>query len=915
MNHNAVEFLPGAWEHIQSRASALNPDARTFVPRVHSIPHIVNGIHPTAPSVDVQHQVAQPHSPESGLTESDPQTPPQTQETARANRPESTFERRLAWIVDCSDGFDYTSTVPTGMSPTNEPRPFRKNGMEYWTKSKDWVHHVNFFGEVVYTKSATNPATTIAVLKASSKWIAKHDPFKSRNHFVVTKASRLLDPVMYHGNPDLLNNLHGTALENACIGQCVKFYTQVGTWMEDDYDEDEHEPYIDSLDPAKYREGQIIINGCTPGFPSLTDILTAGTEEQLAIDKARQAAVKSRVARGTVRSRLSECCVSFNDEDEYPDAVVCSSVHSRSGPSVSGSLPQTVESVQAVTSHPTAPTEFAINGQLSTAQDMGMSREEFHRRLDAFGPPLSSWADDEDDEEHLTERGVFLQRLAALGDEPLGDWADEVEEEAADRVAGAAESSSTEVTDSMPKLGTSSQSVTESAEDMATRPRIVFPSNPLETFLEPATEQPGFAVAPIADGRFNVEEGLSHGRRESSESATSTTSGPSSSCSQDATTPPTSVAGSEEDLDDDWEVNVYESNAVRRHDTAGIAPERSDEEIFGEMTVEQEYELIHGSPMPASQIIANSRTPTTATLVRKCIVKLLFQGPCRPPTMVTVVDVRTLRSGVVMCAFLHTTLLGPLANVQLGYEEAVTTAVRLPLVLYTVPTILTVPSIYSSPVGDLLDQRIVEVVDDEEETTGTVVRPDNGNALESGRKSPSTLQLVPSISGQPTASVVGVPQPCTRRVRQRRNQRVRFALPERPCMSMVSTASPSTSLASLRRSVVVTTVTPDYSPCQSSYDPWADFSGIHYWSPQSSVSRRARARECDDDNVLAPIPPLPRFQSVRGNRRRSGLGLLRSLVSGDTGTRGGAMKGAVSKTKSWAMSGWKKAKGVFTRDQ
>ncbi|KIW12858.1 hypothetical protein PV08_08045 [Exophiala spinifera] len=321
MDPRAVEFVPGAEEHNQRRAEPFNPQARPFVPR-------------------------------------DPRVAPETQETAHVERPERTFERRLAWIVDCSDGFDYTSAVPTGMSLTQEPKLFWENGLQYWTKSKNWVHHINFFGEAVYTKSATNPATTIAVLKASSKWIVKHDPFKSRNHFVVTKASRLLDPVKYYGKPEVLNSLSGTALENACMGQCVKFYAEVGTWLEDDYDEDEHEPCIDSLDPDKYWGGQTIINGCSPGFPTRVDILSAGTEERLAIDKARQAAVKSRIARGPAKSRLSKCYISFDNEDGLPGAVVSRNVYSQRGSSGPVSLAQTA-----------APAEVALSDQPSPSQN------------------------------------------------------------------------------------------------------------------------------------------------------------------------------------------------------------------------------------------------------------------------------------------------------------------------------------------------------------------------------------------------------------------------------------------------------------------------------------------------------------------------------------------------------------------
>ncbi|KAK6373486.1 hypothetical protein LTS17_008506 [Exophiala oligosperma] len=900
MNPHAVEFLPGIWEHNQRQI--LNPRAPMFVPRASS-----------TSSLEGFQQLSEPSqacSPESPL-----HTPPETQEGAQASRPERTFERRLAWIVDCSDGFDYNSPVPTGMSPTHEPRPFWEKGEQWWTKSKDWVHHVNFFGEVVYTKSATNPATTIAVLKTSSKWIAKHDPFKSQNHFVVTKASRLLDPVMYYGNPDLLNSLRGTALETACIGQCVNFYAGVGLWLEDDYDESEHEPHIDRLDPKTYPDGQTIINGCTPGFPSRTDILSAGTEEQLAMDKARQAAMKSRIARGPVKSRLSECCISFDDVDYLPDAVVCRNVYPQHG----SVRPSDVQGTNA----PAVPAEFVPASQSPSTQNTDMSREELHRRLDAFGPPLATWADEEEEDEYdedpLTEREAFLRRLADLGDETLGDWADEVEEEAVELVAVAAESSSTEMTDSIPVQATSSQPMRDSAEDNTARPRAVFPSSTPTILVEPTTEQIGSAGALIGDGSLDAEEDPGHNRGGSSESTTSTISGPSSCSSggsQDTSTPPTSVAGSDEDVDDEFGADIYESDAARQQqpDLTGLAPERSDEEIFGEMTIEEEYELLHGSPIPSSsQIITASRSPTSATLLWKVIVKLLVLGPRRTPSVVTVVDIRPLQSRSILCAFFHTTLLRPLANVQLAHQENITTNVLQPVVVHMVPTIPTVSSLYSGLALGLEDQRIIEVASGD---AGAIVRSDDSSAPEGDNISPSTLQ--PAVSSnsddQPTDSAVGAPQSCIRRVGQRGNHRVRFALPDTPCTWMVSTAASNTTLG---RSDVATIESPDLCPSQSSSDPWADFSGIHHWSPLPLVSRcGARASECEDDDsddVLAPMPPMPRFQRVRRNRRRSGLGLLRSAVSEATRVGRRATKDAASRTKGWAKSGWKKLNGVFNK--
>ncbi|KIW12857.1 hypothetical protein PV08_08044 [Exophiala spinifera] len=195
------------------------------------------------------------------------------------------------------------------------------------------------------------------------------------------------------------------------------------------------------------------------------------------------------------------------------------------------------------------------------------------------------------------------------------------------------------MTESIAVLASSSQPLPESVEDVASGPKVAFPPGPLE-------------------------ESLGHGRRGSSGSATSATSGPSSRSSQDDTTPPTSASGSEEELDDECEVDVDEIEAPGPHDTTGVAPERCDEETFGEMMVWEVDDLIHGFPIPASHDMAPSPNPTTPpTLVRKVVASLVLQGCRSLPTVATVAGIQALQSGAVLCGSLQTTLLNPLANV------------------------------------------------------------------------------------------------------------------------------------------------------------------------------------------------------------------------------------------------------------
>lgn len=179
--------------------------------------------------------------------------------------------------------------------------------------TRESVHHVNFFGRVVYTKSATTPAATIAILSSNSKWLAIKHPSNLRIPLLMSRASRLLDPVLYYGDPEILRKCRGSRLEEAVVGQCVKFYSEHGWWSWDRWADHEDRPNLDPLDANCYDRRWTVINGCTQGFPSRAEILAAGTEESAQLDRARTVALQARISRGPVRSRLGFSCVSRDD--------------------------------------------------------------------------------------------------------------------------------------------------------------------------------------------------------------------------------------------------------------------------------------------------------------------------------------------------------------------------------------------------------------------------------------------------------------------------------------------------------------------------------------------------------------------------------------------------------------------------
>ncbi len=389
-------------------------------------------------------------------------------------RPEHQYRRRLRWAVEWNDSYT---------NPINHEPAARKDSLKIYNEDNDeykwkclevrdeveyWVHHINFFGQLVYTKSATSPAATIAILKSSTKWFGVVNTSRLRISVLVASASRLLDPVVYYGKPEALAQLRGTALEDACIGQCDKFYSNNGWWQDDEYTEEEYIPRVDTLESVHYKEGEVVINGCTPGFPSRVEIITAGTREQVAIDKACRAAVQARIARGPAKSKLTSCCISYDHADDYPDAVVDVRTYFTQRPSGSSNSSGNTSDTGIMTAPSSASPSVDATFASPASPAPVMSSEELNRRLEeAF--PSAEWDEDDYMEDRLnqasatpptsattpqsrditdreepqeqkatstspahrrfTDRELFHQRLAAAGDRgPILSWAEDEEE-------------------------------------------------------------------------------------------------------------------------------------------------------------------------------------------------------------------------------------------------------------------------------------------------------------------------------------------------------------------------------------------------------------------------------------------------------------------------------------------------------
>jgi hypothetical protein len=71
---------------------------------------------------------------------------------------------------------------------------------------------------------------------------------------------RLVDPVIYHGPAEGFE-IRGESLREAATGVCDKFYSEHGTWRNDEYGKEKDRPAVDRMDVLAYPIGFLPVNG------------------------------------------------------------------------------------------------------------------------------------------------------------------------------------------------------------------------------------------------------------------------------------------------------------------------------------------------------------------------------------------------------------------------------------------------------------------------------------------------------------------------------------------------------------------------------------------------------------------------------------------------------------------------------
>ncbi|OAG36173.1 hypothetical protein AYO21_09641 [Fonsecaea monophora] len=328
---------------------------------------------------------------------------------------ESSRRDFVQYMHDGDRGIESGDSIIDGEEDEDYPKIIRDPQSDYqWfeleeLQSLKCIHHFNVFGRPVLTKSGTAPATTIAILKSTPKHLNVTTPNGLWKSTIMGCAQQLLDPVCYYGNKEALETLRGSRLENACIGQSEKIYSQHGWWVHDHYGPEEYKVMADPLDPCCYPDPResVVINGITKGFAHRVDMITAATQEKEKEDAARKAAFSARLAQGRQPSRLGRSCLTHEDVEQAP--VLSPNRQGASSPlrhSVHRPVSQPTTTATPVPANPWASNDTFNPERYSNSRSL--SRAEWKELLTATEdrPVAARWADDEEEDEEEEQEPV-----------------------------------------------------------------------------------------------------------------------------------------------------------------------------------------------------------------------------------------------------------------------------------------------------------------------------------------------------------------------------------------------------------------------------------------------------------------------------------------------------------------------------
>lgn len=304
LNATAPTFYP--WSAI----SQLNPEADQFVPSSASCdfaPSTVSAQQIGKPVENVENEYTSSHEEESLILSHGPlivdsADAQPAKDISGVVADDSDVGVNVAW--DCHRDLISSQTSEFGPSSAQlrlQSSPLPPSSTECTTVTVYEQHHVNFMGDIVPCKSGTSSALSLAILTMLPKrhLSPRSADYSLHNYVTTTNAWKLIDPVVFFGNPLVLQYLSGSDLRNEATGQTSKVYLEYGDWMSDQYDEDEELPETASQISELDRESCVVFDGedrnddedaeyDTPNIRSRNAIWILVEKAQLAFETARR---------------------------------------------------------------------------------------------------------------------------------------------------------------------------------------------------------------------------------------------------------------------------------------------------------------------------------------------------------------------------------------------------------------------------------------------------------------------------------------------------------------------------------------------------------------------------------------------------------------------------------------------------
>jgi hypothetical protein len=193
----------------------------------------------------------------------------------------------------------------------------------YLMQENQNIHHFNLLGEGVLCKNATPPAVSlfVSIYGAKAGFVTdKTATISTYGHAIMKASMKLVDPVIYHGPQEHLYKLRGNALREAVTGLCEKYFSEHGTWREDEYEEDEDVPSLDTMDVDAYPIYSVPANGWLENDAVMTREAIYGLADSLA-DWKYQVQQKSSIRKRACerkRSLLREV-INIDEFDAAPE--------------------------------------------------------------------------------------------------------------------------------------------------------------------------------------------------------------------------------------------------------------------------------------------------------------------------------------------------------------------------------------------------------------------------------------------------------------------------------------------------------------------------------------------------------------------------------------------------------------------